>query len=41
MDMAIAKYSAGYPKGPLAYFKYIQAWRTTGQFEGVDFTTRS
>ncbi len=29
--------SMGYPEGPVAYFQYIDAWRTTGDFAGLDF----
>ena len=31
---------SGYPQGPVAYFEYIDKWRTSGQFEGLDFTQR-
>ena len=27
----------GYPGGAMAYFQYLDAWRTTGDFEGLDF----
>jgi len=27
----------GYPAGAMAYFQYIDGWRTTGDFEGLDF----
>jgi cyclohexanone monooxygenase len=27
----------GYPEGPVAYFQYIDQWRTSGDFEGLDF----
>ena len=27
----------GYPEGPVAYFQYIDEWRTSGDFEGLDF----
>ncbi len=27
----------GYPHGPNAYFAYIDQWRTTGTFEGLEF----
>ena len=27
----------GYPLGPVAYFEYIDAWRKSGQFEGLSF----
>jgi len=28
---------AGYPLGPVAYFEYIERWRTSGDFEGLEF----
>jgi len=28
---------SGYPEGPVAYFEYIDKWRTSGQFEGLEF----
>jgi cation diffusion facilitator CzcD-associated flavoprotein CzcO len=28
---------AGYPKGPVAFFQYIEAWRDSGRFEGLEF----
>ncbi len=31
---------AGYPLGPVAYFDYIDAWRNSGDFEGLEFRTR-
>ncbi len=27
----------GFPDGPMAYFAYIDQWRSTGRFEGLDF----
>jgi cyclohexanone monooxygenase len=27
----------GYPDGPVAYFNYIDEWRSSGDFEGVEF----
>jgi cation diffusion facilitator CzcD-associated flavoprotein CzcO len=27
---------SGHPDGPVAYFNYIDAWRTTGDFEGLE-----
>ena len=27
----------GYPEGPVAYFEYIDAWRNSGDFEGLTF----
>jgi cyclohexanone monooxygenase len=32
-----AKYFVGYPAGPTAYFRYLDAWRSNGYFEGVAF----
>ncbi|MDR3507187.1 MAG: monooxygenase, partial [Caulobacteraceae bacterium] len=32
-----AAYFTGYPAGPTAYFKYIDAWRSSGEFEGLAF----
>ncbi|WP_304170145.1 NAD(P)/FAD-dependent oxidoreductase [Phenylobacterium aquaticum] len=32
-----AKLNVGYPAGATAYFKYIDAWRSSGQFDGVAF----
>ncbi|MDH5675963.1 MAG: NAD(P)/FAD-dependent oxidoreductase [Myxococcales bacterium] len=29
--------AAGYPKGPVAFFKYLEAWRDSGDFEGLEF----
>jgi cation diffusion facilitator CzcD-associated flavoprotein CzcO len=29
---------SGYPEGPVAYFDYIERWRSTGEFTGVSFT---
>ena len=31
---------AGYPLGPVAYFEYIDKWRNSGDFEGLEFRTR-
>jgi hypothetical protein len=28
---------SGYPYGPSAYFAYIDAWRTSGTFYGLEF----
>ena len=28
---------AGYPGGPLAFFAYIEQWRTDGAFDGLEF----
>jgi cation diffusion facilitator CzcD-associated flavoprotein CzcO len=32
-----ARLNVGHPAGALAYFKYIDAWRNSGQFEGLEF----
>ncbi len=32
-----AKLNVGYPAGATAYFKYIDAWRSDGAFEGLNF----
>ena len=29
--------AGGYPMGPMAYFQYIDAWRSSGRFEGLEF----
>ena len=29
--------SMGYPEGPVAYFQYIDRWRSSGDFAGLDF----
>lgn len=31
---------SGYPSGPVAYFDYIERWRTDGEFTGLEFRTR-
>jgi cation diffusion facilitator CzcD-associated flavoprotein CzcO len=28
---------SGYPEGPAAYFRYIDGWRTSGDFAGLEF----
>ena len=32
--------ASGYPLGPVAYFQYIDAWRSSGAFEGVELRSR-
>ena len=32
-----AKLNVGYPAGATAYFKYLDAWRASGQFDGLVF----
>jgi len=32
-----ARLNVGHPAGAMAYFKYIDAWRNTGEFEGLQF----
>ena len=31
--------AVGHPQGPVAFFEFIEAWRASGDFEGVDFHT--
>ena len=33
--------SLGYPEGPVAFFGYIDDWRSSGEFEGLEFRSRS
>jgi len=30
-------FSVGYPAGPAAYFQYLDQWRSSGAFEGLEF----
>jgi cyclohexanone monooxygenase len=32
-----ARYNVGYPEGPSAYFRYLDRWRSSGEFEGLEF----
>lgn len=32
-----ARYNVGYPEGAMAYFRYLQNWRESGDFEGLEF----
>ncbi|MET0675774.1 MAG: NAD(P)/FAD-dependent oxidoreductase [Bradyrhizobium sp.] len=34
---AAAKLNVGYPAGAMAYFRYIEGWRGSGKFEGLEF----
>ena len=34
---AAAKFHVGYPAGATAFFNYIEAWRSSGEFEGIAF----
>jgi hypothetical protein len=27
----------GHPRGPVAFFKYLNKWRNSGKFEGLEF----
>jgi cyclohexanone monooxygenase len=36
-NVEIARYNVGYPQGPAAYFRYLDAWRRSGKFEGLEF----
>ncbi len=33
--------ASGYPAGPVAYFEYIDRWRSSGEFEGLEFRSGS
>ena len=33
--------AVGHPQGPVAFFEFIEAWRSSGDFEGVDFQNRA
>jgi hypothetical protein len=30
----------GYPLGSTAYFQYLDGWRASGKFEGLEFRSR-
>jgi cation diffusion facilitator CzcD-associated flavoprotein CzcO len=32
-----ARLNVGYPHGPMAYFAYLDQWRNSGNFEGLEF----
>ncbi|RYG01525.1 MAG: monooxygenase, partial [Caulobacteraceae bacterium] len=32
-----ARLNVGYPAGATAYFKYLEAWRSSGEFDGLAF----
>jgi cyclohexanone monooxygenase len=34
-----AKLNVGYPQGASAYFRYLDQWRASGRFEGLEFRT--
>jgi len=34
-----AKLNVGFPAGAQAYFRYLDAWRSSGRFEGLEFRT--
>jgi cyclohexanone monooxygenase len=33
----MARFMRGYPQGALAFFRYIDEWRSTGRFDGLEF----
>jgi len=37
MPNARAEFFVGYPQGAMAYFAYLDQWRSSGQFEGLSF----
>jgi cation diffusion facilitator CzcD-associated flavoprotein CzcO len=32
-----ARYNVGYPAGPTAFFRYLDGWRRSGAYEGLEF----
>ena len=32
-----AELMVGHPKGPMAFFKYLEKWRRSGKFKGLEF----
>jgi cyclohexanone monooxygenase len=36
-DAGAAFLGCGYPYGPSAYFAYIDKWRASGTFDGLEF----
>jgi cation diffusion facilitator CzcD-associated flavoprotein CzcO len=36
-----ARLNVGYPAGAAAYFKYLDEWRNSGAFEGLEFRSKS
>lgn len=37
---ADSRNAAGYPAGPVAFFDFIDQWRDSGTFEGLEFRSR-
>ena len=37
IDARARRNALGYPEGPVAYFDHIARWRSSGEFEGLDF----
>ncbi len=33
--------TSGYPMGPVAFFEFIDEWRRSGAFDGLDFRIRA
>ena len=33
----LASQVMGHPRGPVAFFKYLNKWRNSGKFKGLDF----
>jgi cyclohexanone monooxygenase len=36
-DEKTAQFMRGYPAGAMAFFQYIDQWRSSGEFEGLEF----
>jgi cyclohexanone monooxygenase len=32
-----AQLAVGYPQGPMAFFRYLDEWRNSGEFDGIEF----
>jgi cyclohexanone monooxygenase len=33
-----ARLNVGYPEGPMAFFGYLEGWRSSGRFDGLEFS---
>jgi cation diffusion facilitator CzcD-associated flavoprotein CzcO len=37
-ELSVHAQRTGYPQGPAAYFRYIEQWRSSGDFAGLEFS---
>ena len=37
IDETTCENGVGFPEGPAAFFDYIDKWRNSGDFEGLEF----